>query len=456
VVVLGAGIAGATFAKKLIYQTTQRQCDITVIDLRFVHVMKCAAARAVALGERFAYRVAIPNQELVPPSRGQVIHKKVDKILTDRNTVVLEDGGVIPYDILICATGAVNKSVCEPTLKLRTTRDVVKWYKHWHEQIQKNKNIAILGAGVVGTELAAEIKYHNPDKIVSLISNDQVLIDGGSPAVLPGFNKKLKLKLDKLGVRIYLGQKPTNLTEKDFKGRCYLDTATTIKTSKGNRIEADLVLLCNGKTLNNKMYPPEWLNGLGQLVVCDTLQLNVNPNVFAIGDVNSANVNKQAYTAIKQADLAAKNVKSLIQSKQMKSYSPPSFTYLSLPTGRDTGVTQYGPVVLGDRITRIWKGEELEVSRRWKLYNQGNNLIRENEENWVLISDRMYPASAGASMKYSASPSNPYEKSSSPYGSDTGSKYKKGGRYPNGKNGSDMNHYMDYDARYGPPALYYR
>eukprot|EP00510_Aplanochytrium_minuta_P009914 CAMPEP_0184074546 /NCGR_PEP_ID=MMETSP0957-20130417/69544_1 /TAXON_ID=627963 /ORGANISM="Aplanochytrium sp, Strain PBS07" /LENGTH=408 /DNA_ID=CAMNT_0026376767 /DNA_START=186 /DNA_END=1412 /DNA_ORIENTATION=+ len=401
--------------------------------------MKCASARAVALGEKFAYRVAIPNEDLVPPHRGRVIHQKIKKISSSARTVKLEDGSKVSYDILVCATGALSNSACEPTLKLRNTRDIVKWYKYWNDEIEKVKRVTILGGGVVGTEMAAEIKYHNPSKIVSLISNEHVLIDGGSPAVLPGFNEKLKAKLDKLGVRLYLGQKPINLREKDFRGRCFLSGYRTIETSAAEQVRSDLILLCNGKTLNNKMYPSEWMNRQGQLNVSNTLQLQVNPNVFAIGDINSAKVNKQAYTAIKQAELAATNVKKLMQTKGLKSYAPSNFTVLSLPVGRNKGVTQYGPVVFGDRVTRKWKGEELQISNRWKLYNQEKALIRENEENWVLMSQSMYPASASAGK-----PAPTYN-GSTPYGASDPVPRR------NHNQNVQMNHYMNYDNRYGPP-----
>eukprot|EP00510_Aplanochytrium_minuta_P004270 CAMPEP_0184012840 /NCGR_PEP_ID=MMETSP0954-20121128/4667_1 /TAXON_ID=627963 /ORGANISM="Aplanochytrium sp, Strain PBS07" /LENGTH=688 /DNA_ID=CAMNT_0026292935 /DNA_START=101 /DNA_END=2167 /DNA_ORIENTATION=+ len=407
IVILGAGYAGVHCAKKLVKTTKAKDCNIILIETRHASVHKFAGARAVVKGDRFAYRVAIPNLAVIPEGRGTVLHRKIVRVDPQNKSVVTDGGENIPYDILVCATGARSVSPCEPPLEITGTKEMVKWFRKTSEVIAKNKHITILGGGAVGTELAGEIKYQYPNKKVSIINNTPTLIANCTPKLNKKFNKKLEQKLDKMGIRLFLGQKPTNLKLADFDNQPFIAGKILVRTNAGSEIKSDVVLLCTGKLQNNSMYPQQWLNEIGQIKVTENLHLWNDTAVFAAGDINDVNETKQGYWAGKQGDKVAQNIKRLLKSKRkLKKYKPTKKTIILVPLGKKVGITNYGNKVLGNRATRNIKGKNVFVKDTWKLFNMKKLLIKEDEPNWKSIALNTYPKPGPATMDPSVAGGN--------------------------------------------------
>lgn len=137
-----------------------------------------AAARLQAAGED---RITLLNGEDVSPYERPALSKPKDgefscpiqvdlsgmnvcseavAVYIDRATrhVVLKDGRSVPYDRLLIATGARPRRLAyraqKPVLELRTINDARRIY----DEIASKKRAVIVGAGLIGLELAAEFR----------------------------------------------------------------------------------------------------------------------------------------------------------------------------------------------------------------------------------------------------------------------------------------------------------
>ena len=104
IVILGGGTGGTMMANRLRRRFDALQAEIHVVDLDDLHVYQP--------GLLFVpFRMAQPS-EIVRPRRRQlhngiVFHQTaVEAVDLDRDSVSLEDGSRLPYDVLIVATGA--------------------------------------------------------------------------------------------------------------------------------------------------------------------------------------------------------------------------------------------------------------------------------------------------------------------------------------------------------------
>jgi len=103
VVILGAGTAGTTMASRLSRVLPSQDWTITVFDRDNIHVYQ-PGLLFVPFGvyrESDLYR---PRRVLLPPGV-QLRLEPVERIEPEHNRLVLGNGDLIPYDILIVATG---------------------------------------------------------------------------------------------------------------------------------------------------------------------------------------------------------------------------------------------------------------------------------------------------------------------------------------------------------------
>ncbi len=146
--------------------------------------------------------------------------------------VELASGADIPFDFLAIATGVTQS----PPAKLlsREKAGACGELKMLQERITESENIAIVGAGPVGVQLATDIKSFNPGKKVTIIHSRERL--------LSNFGKRLhnyvSEKLQNFGIAVVLGERPTLPT-----GITWESTELTFKDGRNERF--DLVVSFN-------------------------------------------------------------------------------------------------------------------------------------------------------------------------------------------------------------------
>ena len=159
----------------------------------------------------------------------------------------------------------------------------------------------------------------------------------------------------------------------------------TIKTQGDQNLEitTDLLLWAATWAINAGIYPPEWLNEMGELNIRSTFQLVERGDVFAIGDVSSLTETKQAITLPPKMKLIRENIMKVAESmakgkfdplsvsKGLKDYKVTDKVTMYLPVGANNGVSQIGSTVYGDGKTAQFKGKDLYTSFFWKLLTGG-------------------------------------------------------------------------------------
>jgi NADH dehydrogenase len=188
-------------------------------------------------------------------------------------------------------------------------------------------NIAIIGAGATGVELAAELHYAvrrlvtygldniSPDRDVRLI-----LIEA-TDEVLPSLPKRVardtRKHLQRLGVEIHTGRPVIEVTP------------------QGVQLQEGPFLLAQMKVWTAGIKAPAFLNDLdgletnrlNQLVVHDTLETTRDEHIFAMGDCafipqgNSAEpVPPRAQAAHQEASLLARSLESRLRGASLLPY----------------------------------------------------------------------------------------------------------------------------------------
>lgn len=255
-----------------------------------------------------------------------------------------EDGNeVIPrrtfkYDTLVIAVGSTTndfgiKGAREYSLALDTQEQAQKFHRHLHNALLRAQTqttplkpgqleVAIVGAGATGVELAAEL--HNTTRELAAYGLDKIdadrdvkisLIEAGD-RILPALPVKMSLAVDvelrKLRVNVFTGERVTEVSEKG------------VTTHSGRMIPAELVVWAAGIKAPDFLKDIDGLetNRINQLVVKQTLQTTHDDNIFALGDCaacpwlgHDGNVPPRAQAAHQQASLLVKSIKARVANK---------------------------------------------------------------------------------------------------------------------------------------------
>ncbi len=206
----------------------------------------------------------------------------------------------IPYDTLVLALGSLTNdfetpgvrrfalSLDTPEQAARFNRRLVNACIRAHAQHgplrPEQLNVAIIGAGATGVELAAEL--HNTTRQVVAFGLDRIvaendislhLIEAADrilPALPPRLSEATAALLQKLGVKVHVNARVAEVTE------------GAVRLADGRQIAAELVVWAAGVRAPDVLKDLAGLesNRINQLVVRPTLQTTRDDDIFAIGD----------------------------------------------------------------------------------------------------------------------------------------------------------------------------
>ncbi len=349
VIIVGGGAGGLELATKLGNSLGKRKkAQITLIDSTRTHVWK------PLLHEIAAGSMDPDRHELEYLAQAHWHHFKfrlgrMDGLNRATQEVSLapyldEDGNeVIPkrtfkYDTLIIAVGSTTndfgiKGAREHSLALDTQAQAQKFHRYLHNALLRAQTqpeplkpgqleVAIVGAGATGVELAAEL--HNTTRELTAYGLDKIDADRdvkislieATDRILPALPAKLSYAVDvelrKLRVNVFTGERVTEVSEKG------------IATHSGRFIPAELVVWAAGIKAPDFLKDIDGLetNRINQLVVKQTLQTTRDDNIFAFGDCASCpwlghdtTVPPRAQAAHQEASLLVKSVKARVAGK---------------------------------------------------------------------------------------------------------------------------------------------
>ena len=356
IVIIGAGFAGLTAARAL----AGAPVDLIVIDRHNYHLFQPLLYQVATAGLSPADIASPIRGVLSRQANASVILADVEGVDASARTVRAEDR-LVPYDILILATGANHsyfshddwakfapglKSVDDATFLRR--RILLAFEKAEVETDVKERerllSFVIIGGGPTGVEMAGAIaelarKALSADfRSIDPRAARVTLIEAG-PRLLPSFHPELseaaRRSLEMLGVEVRLGNPATECDERGVE-------------VGGERIEARTIIWAAGV-----MASPagRWLDAdtdrVGRVKVNPDLSVPGHSEIFALGDtaffagVDGRALPGVAPVAKQQGAYVARLIKARLRDADL-----PPFRYRdvgSLATiGRKSAVVELG------------------------------------------------------------------------------------------------------------------
>ena len=269
-------------------------------------------------------------------------HQVVLAAVTDDEGVVILPERRIPYDALVIAIGSESNDFGTPGVREYAFTIDNAWQAHlFHRRLvnacfranfandDRALEIAIVGAGATGVELAAEL--HNTIRVLTAYGLEnfhperqiRICVIEAGPRILPGLPDHIaegtvKVLTD-LGVQVLTGERVVQVA------------AGGVKTATGREVRADFTVWAAGIRCNDILRDLDGLesNRVNQLVVKPTLETTRDPDVFAIGDCAACPWTEgkvlppRAQTAHQQASHMVRTLKDRLAGRR----SPAPFRY---------------------------------------------------------------------------------------------------------------------------------
>ncbi|TSK22815.1 Neuroblast differentiation-associated protein AHNAK [Bagarius yarrelli] len=281
----------------------------------------------------------------------------------------------VRYSHLILCTGSNGPFPGKCNI-VDSYRNAIEKYEDFVQEIQAADSVLVIGGGATGVEMAAEIRTEYPNKEVILVHPHDALADS---ELLPSVREEARQVLLKKGVKLFLGEKVSNLNELELnrtqKGR-------VIKTDKDQQFTVDLIICCAGNRINSDAYRSSFGGSLAQneaLKVNKHLQVEGFDNIYAVGDCANVNEPKMAYHAGLHARVAVTNIINSLVGKALTTYNTGNVTML-LAMGRNDGVGQFNGYKLPRFLVAKGKSEGLMLWKSWKEMEQKAPSYKSEEE----------------------------------------------------------------------------
>jgi len=295
VVVIGGGFVGSIVAQSL-----EKQFDVTLVDTKNYFEFTPAILRTI-VEPKHIKRVQILHKHYL--HKATIVSGRAIKFT--KKQVHLKDGKKLNYDYLVIAVGSSYGSMIKQENVVLAAR--ASTLRKTHAQLLKANNVVIIGGGLVGCELAAEIIEDFPKKKVTILHSRATLLQRNTKKAqkyAEQFFKKRKVKLV-------------------FEDRMIEVKKKEVLTKSGNSIPSDLTFLCVGIKPNSEVVKnsfPEKLNERGAIIVDKYLRVKDFKNVFAGGDITDVKEEKTAQNAEIHARLIVSNILKVEGDQMLESY----------------------------------------------------------------------------------------------------------------------------------------
>jgi len=313
VVVIGGGFAGSLIARKL-----EKHFNVTLIDSKNYFEFTPGILRTLVEPEHIN-KIQILHKDYLKKTR--IITGTVNEIGKEYVKVNKQN---IKFDYLCICSGSKYKTPIKEQNLVITAR--ASHLRRNYDKLCKANKILIIGGGLVGVELAAEISTHYKNKNITIVHSKNRLIERNKEKTVRYVEKFLTKK----GVKTIFNERVIDAKE---NGKTY-------HTDKNHEIKTDLAFLCTGIMPNFEFMKRNFNNKLDEknhIKVNKYLQLEGTKNIFVAGDANSTKVEKTAQNTKIQAKIVVKNLISLKKNKKLKEYKQDK-TALVISLGKWDGI----------------------------------------------------------------------------------------------------------------------
>lgn len=286
---------------------------------------------------------------LVTAAGGELILDQVAQLNTHQQLVTTADGRVLAYDLLSINTGSEtalpDPIANENILAIRPLEGLIKAWPQLLKQAQQQPTyqLAVLGGGAAGVELALAIQYafQQQSSIAKVHLVAPQLLADHAPAV----QKRVYKKLLEAGVQWHASRA-------QFE-------ANGLILSTGAILPVQQVLAATGAKAAT------WLNNAG-LMLDSAGYIKVNPehqslshpNIFAAGDVCSRpepEFGRSGVHAVYAGKVLAHNLPAYLVQAPLRSYRPKQRSLYLLATGSKTAIASWGKFSASGAWVWHWK-----------------------------------------------------------------------------------------------------
>jgi NADH dehydrogenase len=351
IVIVGGGAGGLELATRLGDKLGKRgKADVTLIDRARAHLWK-PLLHEIAAG---SMDLGVHELDYLAQSHWHHFRYRVGEMMgldrTRREVHVApfqdEEGRQVtpertfPYDTLVIAVGSNGNDfgtpgVKEHAIQLDTPPEAKRFHGRLvnalirahaqHEPLAEHQlQVAIIGAGATGVELAAEL--HNSTRQLVAYGLDRIdpkedirlyVIEAADrilPALPPRLSEAATGLLTDLGVVVRTSSRVAEVTDRG------------VRLASGESIPAELVVWAAGVKAPDVLHELDGLetNRINQLVVKDTLETTRDERIFALGDCaacpwegKEGNVPPRAQAAHQQASFLLKQIRRRIANEPM-------------------------------------------------------------------------------------------------------------------------------------------
>jgi len=328
IVVIGGGFAGSLIAKNL-----EKRFDITLIDTKDYFEFTPGILRTINEPDHIK-KIQVMHSKYL--KKAKIIIGEVSEASKE---FVKVNGEKINFDYLVISSGSrYNGPIKEQNIVI-TTR--AHHLANWSHKLFDSKKVLIVGGGLVGVELAAEISTHFKDKDVTLVHSRDKLIPRNNPKSTKYAEKFLK----KHNVKLIFN---TRIESKDKK---------TFSIGEGKSTDYDIVFLCIGIQPNFEFMKKNFKDKLdprNSIKANDYLQLEGCTNIFVAGDITNRKEEKTAQNSELEAEFVINNICALEDGKELEMYKCKKRAFV-ISLGKYHGILEYKNFVLGGILPGILK-----------------------------------------------------------------------------------------------------
>ncbi|HEY2697837.1 MAG TPA: NAD(P)/FAD-dependent oxidoreductase [Pseudonocardiaceae bacterium] len=347
ILILGGGYVGLYTALGLQKKLRLKEASVTIVDPQ-PHMTYQPFLPEAAAGSIEPRHVVVPLRTTL--KRCHVVTARVTKIENERKMVTVEaiDGHVeeIGYDILVVALGSVSRllpipGLAEQGIAFKTVGEAIYLRNHVMSRLdlasstlspelrKRLLTFTFVGGGFAGVESLAELedmartacKYY---KNIEPEDLRWVLVEAAG-RILPEVRESLGVwtveQLERRGIEVFLSTQA-----KSFEGG-------HVMLSDGTEFDSDTIVWNAGVKANPIMGSSDLpLDQRGRLICTASMQVEGVPGAWAAGDCSavpdlsrtaedpSATCAPNAQNAVRQANLLAKNIMTVMRGGKAKDY----------------------------------------------------------------------------------------------------------------------------------------
>lgn len=268
ILVIGCGGAGM-FSAIVATQIKPKKFDATILsDEKDIY---CRCTTPYILTGEASLKEAVQPDSMITDFGVKLVPEKAIEIDIKKKRVKTNKNNWFSYDKLVISTGASpfipNIEGSEKAITVRTSDDVRNINKH----IQKAKTATIIGAGVIGIEMAGALREHGLEVTIIEFANRPL-----AGIASEEYSKNIYNHLKKNHITSYFNSEAKIITDNDvtfdFKGK--------LKT-----IKSDIVILAAGVRANTDIIKGTGIKTNKFGIIVNKKMMTNKCGVYACGDV---------------------------------------------------------------------------------------------------------------------------------------------------------------------------